>query len=112
MKKYVLIFLITIILFFVGLTALGPWKWYRIPSNDGDMFGSKVYVTKLPVWYGTYVLQAPTERESDEAYLKELDAQIQRYEKWEETEAKQNVLKWFKEERERVKKRLESPDSH
>lgn len=110
MKKYILVFLITILLFFVGLTAFGPWKWYRI-SSGGDAFEAKMYVSKLPVWFGSYVLQAPTERESDEAYLKELDAQIQKYEQWEETEAKKNVLKWYKEEREKVKKRLDSPDS-
>jgi len=104
MKK-ILVFIIAIILLFIGLTALGPWEWYRIPA------GNDVKVSKLPVWYGSYVLRAPTERESDEAYLKELDTQIQRYEQWEETEVKKNVLKWFKEERERVKKRLDAPNN-
>jgi hypothetical protein len=110
MKKFLLVFIIAIILFFVGLTTFGPWKWYRIPAGQ-DGLGGTVHVSKLPVWYGSYILRAPTERESDEAYLKELDAQIQRYEKWEDTEVKKNVLKWFKEERERVKKRLDSPDN-
>jgi len=111
MKKYILVFVIAVILFFVGLTAFGPWKWYCIPVVNNDMFGGTVYASKLPVWYGSYVLRAPTERESDGLYLKELDAQIQRYELWEETETKKNVLKWFKKEREKVKKRLDSPDN-
>lgn len=113
LEKYISIFIITIILFFVGLagiTTFGPWKWYRISAGENNGLDG-IYVTKLPVWYGSYVLRAPTERESDEAYLKELDSQIQKYKSWKETEAKKNILKWFKEERTKVKNRLDSPDS-
>jgi len=113
MKKYILIAFICILSFFVCLTAFGPWKWYRIPSGQNDVLGSTVYVSKLPVWFGSYVLQAPTERESDEMYLQELEKQVESYKSWpeENNEAKKLVVKWHEEEIEKVKKRLEEPES-
>lgn len=97
MKKNILMFVITLLSFFISITAFGPWRLYRTSDSN---------TIKLPVWYGSYVLGMLTEHESDEAYLKELNTQIQRYEQWEETEVKKNVLKWFKDERDKVKKRL------
>ena len=59
----------SLILALVLITFWRPWDTYRTQLNDGNMFGTKVYVGELPVWVGTilkWTSHTTTQRESDE----------------------------------------------
>lgn len=113
--KWFMMIVGSLILTLVLITVWGPWDTYRTQSNDGNMLGTKVYVSDLPVWFGTilkWTSHTTTQKESDEAYLIYLDLKIEQTKQYqidnpERADSAKFLLEIYQEDRARLVKGME-----